>query len=332
MLIPSEQIPFLLAVTIIAMAFGWLVRVAYWIVPILGRIGKRVLDILTFIGSIAHYTGHIIGGYLVSQDFRMVYRAHPNYSYAAGYLVPATYQKQTISKSNVTKEDIQASSMFLNLRRTSTVVLMPFPFIILLMGVTFVLFSTIVDATGLSQFKLVYFWVHLSLAWHLLPDDEDLISIYNALLTRHIGSLLLGFAGACGVVFVILFGTQLWNYPSIASAIVTYTPFSPGTFGFLVSIAFITLSIVLVIVHFNFKKVSGKSKQIADNAWLNSVYLWKLKFGRQWYSPLKNAEEPSFVSANPFTAKRLVITGLKLLILIICSFIGIGFIILFFIL
>jgi hypothetical protein len=150
-------------------------------------------------------------------------------------------------------------------------------------------------------------------------------------LTRHIGSLLLGFAGACGVVLIILFGTQLWNYPSIASAIVTYTPFSPGTFGFLVSIAFITLSIVLVILHLNFKKVSGKSKQIADNAWLNSVYLWKLKYGKQWYSPLKNAEEPAFVSTKRFTAKRLVITGLKLLILIICSFIVIGFIVLFFI-
>ncbi len=331
MLITSEQIPFLMAVTIIAMAFGWLVRVAYWIVPILGRIGKRILDIFTFIGNIAHYSGHIIGGYLVSQDFRMVYRAHPNYSYAAGYLVPATYQKQTLSKSNVTKEDVQASSMFLNLRRTATVVLMPFPFIILLMGVTFVLFSFIVDVTGLSQFRLVYLWVHCSLAWHLLPDDEDLISIYNSLLTQHIGSLLLGFAGVCGVVFVILFGTQLWNYPSIASTIVTYTPFSPGTFGFLVSIAFITLSIVLVIVHLNFKKISGKSKQIADNAWLNSVYLWKLKFGKQWYSPLRNTEEPSVVTASPFTAKRLVIIGLKLLILIVCSFIVIGFIILFFI-
>ena len=52
MLITSEQIPFLMAVTIIAMAFGWLVRVAYWIIPILGRIGKRILDILTFIGKV----------------------------------------------------------------------------------------------------------------------------------------------------------------------------------------------------------------------------------------------------------------------------------------
>jgi hypothetical protein len=84
-----------------------------------------------------------------------------------------------------------------------------------------------------------------------------------------------------------------------------------------------------VILHLNFRIVSGKSKQIADNAWLNTVYLWKLKFGKQWYSPLRNTEEPSVVAASPFTAKKLVITGLKLLILMVCSFIVIGFVILF---
>ncbi|MFX1519130.1 MAG: hypothetical protein ACFFCD_04345 [Promethearchaeota archaeon] len=322
------NIPFLLAISIIVIVFGWLIRVAYWIVPIIGRIGKRVIDIFTFIGSIAHFTGHVIGGYLADQNFRMVYRAHPSFSYAAGYLVPATYQKQAVSRSNVTQEDIQSASLFMNLRRTATVVLMPFPFILLLMGITYILFSTLVDATGLSQFKLVYFWVHLSLAYHLLPDDEDLYSIYNSLIMLHAGSLLLGFAGVCGAVFIFLFGTQIWNYPSVATAIVTYTPFSPGTFGFLVSILFVVFSIVLIILHVNFKKVSGKSKQIADNAWLNTVYLWKLKHGRQWYSPLRSTEEP-IVSKKPFTTKRFVWTGIKLLLLIIGSFIAIGFIMLF---
>ena len=323
------DIPFLLAISIIAIALGWLVRIAYWIVPILGRIGKKVLDIFTFVGSIAHFTGHVIGGYLAGQNFRMVYRAHPNFSYAAGYLVPATYSKQAVSRSNVTKEDVQAASLFLNLRRTTTVVLMPFPFIILLMGVTYILFSTLIDATGLTQFRLIYFWIHLSLAWHLLPDDEDLYSIYNSLLMLHAGSLLLGFAGVCSVIFIFLFGTQIWNYPPIATAIVTNTPFSPGTFGFLVSIILIVLSIVLVILHINFKKVSGKSKKITDNAFLNTVYLWKLKHGKQWYSPLRSTEKPPQISKNPFATKRLVWTGIKLLLLIVVSFIAIGFILLF---
>jgi hypothetical protein len=259
----------------------------------------------------------------------MVYRSHPNFSYAAGYLVPATYQKQAVSRSNVTQEDVQSASLFLNLRRTATVVLMPFPFILLLMGVSYILFSTLVDVTGLTQFKLVYLWVQVSLAYHLLPDDEDLYSIYNSLVMLHAGSLLLGFAGVCGAVFIFLFGTQIWNYPSVATAIITYTPFSPGTFGFLAGILFIVFSIVLVILHLNFKKVSGKSKQIADNAWLNSVYLWKLKHGRQWYSPLKSTEEPPIVSKTPFTKKRLIWTGIKLLLLIIIAFIAIGFIMLF---
>jgi len=331
MLITSEQIPFLVAVTVIAIALGWIVRVAYWVVPIVGRIGKKILDIFTFIGSIAHYMGHIIGGYLVNQKFNLVYRVHPNFSYAAGYLVPATYQKQAISRSSVTKEDVQAASLFLNLRRTATVVLMPFPFILLLMGVTYILFSLLVDATGLTQFRLVYFWTQINLAYHLLPDDEDMYSIYNALLMKHAGSLLLGFAGVCGVAFIILFGTQFWSFPPVVAVITTYTPFSPNTFGFLMSILFIVLSILLVTLHINFKKVSGKSKQIADNAFLNTVYLWKLKHGKQWYSPLRSTEEPPSISKNPFTAKRLVWTGLKLLLLMVISFIAIGFIFLFFI-
>ncbi len=320
----------LITLTIFVAAFGWLLRVGLRYIPLIGYTAKRFLDLISFPGEVAHFTGHIIGGYFADQNFRIVYRAHPKFSYAAGYLVPATYPSQHQSRSSITKEDIQTQSLFLNLRRTTTVVLTPFPFILLLMGIAFVLFSMISSVMDSTAIGLIYIWIHLSLAYHWLPDEQDIYSIFNALIMIHLGSLFIGFAAICVVLFVVALSfLVVWPQPAIALLVTTYSPFSVKVFGTLVGMMFALLAFSATIIHLKFGKSSETTKAIADDAWVNTVHLWKIQHGNRLYSTASSTEPTTQTgSANsPFTTKSLLWRVVKILLIIIIAFVVFGMLI-----